>query len=227
VDALAAQLRDLQDLVAGLSDADFTLPTRCPGWTVAEVVAHCEGMLIRLVGENAEPADGEPVVDRVGYYHYDPDRPREGDAGQKTLAEEIRDRGIVEAAGRTGAELRAAFSVAIEEALMGVRGIPAQRVIERPGHQKMTFEEFVASRNVEFGVHAMDIANAVGEPERVNVKAAVIIIGILDGLLGASLPDELGWDVTQYILTGTGRREMTSEERQKLGELGRRFPLLR
>jgi hypothetical protein len=32
----------------------------------------------------------------------------------------------------------------------------------------MTLGEFVASRNVEFGVHAMDIAQAVGRPQRVH-----------------------------------------------------------
>ena len=60
--------------------------------------------------------------------------------------------------------------------------------------------------------------------------AEPIITGILkfgDGLLGTSLPDTLGWDATTYILTGTGRRELTPGERAALGDLADRFPLLR
>jgi hypothetical protein len=61
-------------------------------------------------------------------------------------------------------------------------------------------------RNVEFGVHTMDIADAVGRAEQVQPAAAAVITGILDGLLGEPLPDSLQWDATTYILTGTGRR---------------------
>jgi uncharacterized protein (TIGR03083 family) len=60
VAALAAQLDELIALVGELSEEDFARPTRCPGWSVAELVAHCEGMLHRLLGENAQPVDGEP-----------------------------------------------------------------------------------------------------------------------------------------------------------------------
>jgi uncharacterized protein (TIGR03083 family) len=77
--ALAAQLGELIDLVDALEPADFARPTRCPGWSVAELAAHCEGILDRLVGENARPVDGKAVSDRVGYYRFDPDGPREGE----------------------------------------------------------------------------------------------------------------------------------------------------
>ena len=78
MEALTAQLGDLVALVGDLSDDDFSRPTRCPGWSVAELVAHCEGILLRLVGE-----------------------------------------------------------------------IPAGRVIERSDHPRITYGEFVASRNLE------------------------------------------------------------------------------
>jgi hypothetical protein len=91
----------------------------------------------------------------------------------------------------------------------------------------MTFGEFVASRNVEFGVHTMDIAHAVGRPERVQPSAAAIITGILDTLLDEPVPNSLRWDATSYILTGTGRRALEPDERVKLGPLAARFPLIR
>ena len=227
VEALAAQLDDLTALLRDLSEADFARPTRCPGWSVAELVAHCEGMLHRLVGENARPVDGEPEIDRVGYYRYDPDGPREGEDPDKTFSEVIRDRVIDEVGGRGGDELRASLEDAVSGALEGVRQIPADRVIKRSGHPRMTFGEFVASRNLEFGVHTMDIAHAVGRPERMSPMAVTIITGILDGLLGEPVPESLHWDATTYILAGTGRRDLEAEERAQLGGLASKFPLLR
>ena len=91
-------------------------------------------------------------------------------------------------------------------ALHGVREIPGERVIQRLGHPRMTFGEFAASRNLEFGVHTMDIAHAVGRPEELRPAAASIITGILDTLLGRPVPASLRWDATTYILVGTGRR---------------------
>jgi uncharacterized protein (TIGR03083 family) len=227
VDALASQLGDLTGLVAGLSENDFALATRCPAWTVAELVAHCEGMLTRLVGENARQVDGAPEIDRVGYYRYDPDGPREGEDPSKTFSEIIQERVIEEVAGRTPSQLKASLDGATAGALQGIDTVPADRVIKRSGHPRMSFGEFVASRSLEFGVHTMDIANAVGAPEQIDPAAVAIITGILDGLLGESPLAHLGWDATTFILAGTGRRELTGQERQTLGAIARRFPLLR
>ena len=85
----------------------------------------------------------------------------------------------------------------------------------------------MASRNLEFGVHTMDIAHAVGRPQRTHPDATPIITGILDGLLGSPVPAQLGWDGTTYILTGTGRRHLEAHERTTLGPQANRFPLLR
>jgi len=198
VDALASQLWALNSLVAGLPEDDFASPTRCPGWTVAELVAHCEGMLIRLVGENAQAVDGAAEIDRVGYYRYDPEGPREGEDPDKTFSEIIQERVIEEVAERNPSQLKASLDGAQAGAVHDIRTIPADRVIKRSGHPRMTFGEFVASRNLEFGVHTMDIANAVGAPEQVDPSAAAIITGILGGLLGEPLPADLGWDTTTF-----------------------------
>lgn len=227
VNALASQLAELTRIVEGLADEDFARETRCPGWTVAELVAHCEGMLVRLVGENARPVEGPAEIDRVGYYRYDPDGPREGEDPGKTFSEVIQERIVEEAARRTPAALRASLLGARAGALEGVRAIPAERVIERSGHPRMTFAEFVASRCLEFGVHAMDIAAAVRAPERADPAAAVVMVGILEGLLGEPLPAGLDWDATTFVLSGTGRRALRDDERRTLGPLASRFPLLR
>lgn len=38
--ALAGQHAELDGLLAGLGDADWQRPSRCPGWSVADVVLH-------------------------------------------------------------------------------------------------------------------------------------------------------------------------------------------
>ncbi len=227
LDALVSQLRELVALVASLPEAAFARPSRCTGWSVAELVAHCEGMLIRLVGENARPVDGEAITDRVGYYRYDPDGPREGEDPDKTFSEVIRDRVVEEVAGRPPSLLRTSLEAAVDRACADLRDIPGERVVRRSGHPPMTFGEFVASRNLEFAVHTMDIANAVGQQETVPPAAADVITGILDALLGEPPPSALGWDETTYILSGTGRRPLSAEERRKLGPLSEKLPLLR
>ncbi|MGH2759408.1 MAG: maleylpyruvate isomerase N-terminal domain-containing protein [Actinomycetota bacterium] len=226
VAALEAQCKELSALVGELTDEEWDRPSRCDGWTVKELVAHCEGMLHRLVGANAEEVEGAPEIDRVGYYGYDPDGPREGEDPKKTFSEVIRDRVVDEVGGRTGEELRESLDAAIGAALEGVRKIPADRVIKRSGHPRMRFDEFVASRVLEFGVHSMDLSHATLRGERIHPDAAEIVKGILDGRLGAELPKGLGWDTRTFILSGTGRRRLESNERFALGPLAAMFPLL-
>ena len=40
VAALAEQQAELSDLLSGLSDTDWQRPSRCDGWTVADVLLH-------------------------------------------------------------------------------------------------------------------------------------------------------------------------------------------
>lgn len=73
----------------------------------------------------------------------------------------------------------------------------------------------------------MDIAHAVSRRQRVHSAAAAVITAIMDDLLGATVPDLLGWDSTTYSLTGTGRRkQLSGEEATTLGPLAGEFPHL-
>ncbi len=224
--ALEAQCRELVALVGELDGADFDKATRCPGWTVKELVAHCENMLVRLVGENAKAVDGSPEIDRAGYYSYDPDGPRE-DEPDKTFSESIKQRVIDEVGGRSPDELKRSLEDSIEGAIAGMRDIEPDRVIKRTGHPKMRFDEFVATRVLEFGVHTMDVGHATLRGERIVPEAVPVVVGILNGRLDAELPKGMGWDARTFILTGTGRRHLEPNERFALGTLASKFPLLR
>ncbi len=227
MDALELQSKELAALLNELSDEEWDRATRCPGWTVKELAAHCEGMMRRLVTYNAQAVDGPAEIDRVGYYRYDPDGPREDEDPSKTFSEVIRDRVIDEASERTGPEIRDGVASAIEGMLAGLKEIPGDRVIKRSGHPKIRFDEFVASRVLEFAVHTADIGHATLRGERIHRDAVPIITGILHGILGMPLPVGMGWDERTFILTGTGRRRLEPNERFALGELAEKFPLLR
>ena len=226
VDALELQCKELSALLNELDDVDWERPSRCPGWTVKELAAHCEGMMQRLVTYNAQAVDEPAKIDRVGYYGYDPDGPREGEDPSKPFSEVIRDRVIDEAGTRSGPEIRDGVASAIEDMIGGLAEIPGERVIKRSGHPPIRFDEFVASRVLEFGVHTADIGHATLRGERIHPDAVPIITGILHGLLGAPLPVGMGWDDRTFILTGTGRRHLEPNERFALGPLAEKFPLL-
>jgi uncharacterized protein (TIGR03083 family) len=225
--ALESQTKELVALVGDLGDDEWVRPSRCDGWEVRHLVVHCAEMMVRLVGANIEPVDGAAESDRVGYYTYDPDGAREGEDPSRTFSEHIRERVTEETGERTGDGIRSSLENAAENMLLRVRDVPADRVIKRSGHALLTFGEFVATRVLEFGVHSMDIGHATLRGERIHPDAVPVITGILDGLLAAPLPKAMGWEPRTYILTGTGRRHLLSNERYVLGPLAEKFPLLR
>ena len=57
IDRLEDVWADIISLCDDLSDAQWDLPTECPGWTVKDNVAHMIGTERMLLGEQAPPAD--------------------------------------------------------------------------------------------------------------------------------------------------------------------------
>jgi hypothetical protein len=203
----------------------YRLDGRGPG-------GHLDHVLVSLVSENARAVQGAPEITRFDVYRRDADRPypyAEGTSGAtKTVSETIRDKTIAYTAGRRPGQLRTSFQFAIDGAISRFPQIPPDRVVMRPPqYPRMTYRELVASRHVEFGIHTLDIAQATGHPETLPPASAAIITGILDDLLGQTVPDPLGRDTISYILAGSGRRDLEPIERQTLGPLADRFPLFR
>ncbi len=225
-DALTAQTKELQALVGELDDAEWERTTRCPGWTVRELIAHCIEMMVRLPTYVDQSVDGPAEIDRNSYYSYDPQGPREGEDASKTFSEFIRDRVIDEVGGRSPAELRDALDAAAENMLKRLAKTPADMVIKRDAHKPIAMGELAVTRVLEFGVHSMDISHATLRGERIHPDAVGLIVGILQGRLGAELPVGMGWDSRTFVLTGTGRRQLESNERFILGSLAEKFPLL-
>ena len=64
VSGLLAELRGLRRLVATLTDDEWRQPTRCPGWTVFDVVAHVTGVMADITAGRLEGIDTQPWYDR-------------------------------------------------------------------------------------------------------------------------------------------------------------------
>jgi hypothetical protein len=79
---------------------------------------------------------------------------------------------------------------------------------------------------IEVGVHTLDLQNAIGTDERLHADAAPVIIATLDGLLGTPAQAETAWDDLTYVLACTGRRELSAADREALGPLAERFPVI-
>jgi uncharacterized protein (TIGR03083 family) len=225
MDAMIQQIADLSALVSELSDEQFDFPTRCPGWRVAELIGHCEAILVSLVSESAEEREGAPEIDRADVYRRDPDHRAETERHLATDLR-IRENAVDYSSGRRPVQLKTSFKFVAVGVIAAMPGIPGNRVVFRPpSYPRMTFRELVASRLVEIGVHASDIAHAVGRPEDLSPAAAEVVMRMFDELLGASPPEGLGWDNTRYILCATKRAELTADEREVLGSLAERIPL--
>jgi uncharacterized protein (TIGR03083 family) len=219
------QLQDLRALVTDASDRDLLRESRCPGWRVADLMAHCEIILVALVSESARPHDGAPEIDRVDVYRQTTSLASGGDS-RENVDKRIRDGAVAFADSRRLAQLATWLQFVIDGVIGALHDIPGDRVVIRPpNYPRMTHRELVASRLVEIGVHTSDIAHALGKPDDLAPPAAEAVVGIFDVLLGEPLPDDLKWDATRYILCATGRSELMPDERRVLGPLATRIPL--
>ena len=64
VDGLLFQLRSMRDLVADLTEDEWATPTRCEGWTVADLAGHLTGVMADITAGRLEGIDTQPWYDR-------------------------------------------------------------------------------------------------------------------------------------------------------------------
>jgi hypothetical protein len=84
--------------------------------------------------------------------------------------------------------------------------------------------DFLATLAVEATVHHLDLVagdDSLAGPSRPGLAVAR---ETLDGSLNELVP--VGWDDVDYVLTATGRAELTDGDRAALRVLAARFPLL-
>lgn len=210
---LSGEIRGITATLAALSDDDWERPTRCPPMTVRLLTGH----LLRQANQFLEYPRGSGAggKDAVAYYRYD----------LPLVAASVLDRSSERVGDRSGREVREEWNLLWPQAVETVRSQwEANPVIETPLGQ-IALREYARTRCVEAAVHHMDLRDALGEEPMPDPQALAVTVGVLEGLLGAPL-GETGMQPIEFVLSTTGRRPLSKKERDTLGPLADKFPVL-
>jgi uncharacterized protein (TIGR03083 family) len=215
--ALRSECQRVSELVIGLAEELFAGSTRLPGWNVKELVGHMYRDVDRTNVALEQSAPQIADADSLSYWRrYDP----------AVDGADIADRAREVAAGYdSGQALASAWEEMWRRALGRAADAPRDRLVVTWG-PTLTLEEFLRTRVLEIAVHRTDLNDALGLPADPTEDALTIVTEILLGLLDAPPPGTVDLPGVALLEIGTGRREPTAEERQVLGELTDRFPLL-
>jgi uncharacterized protein (TIGR03083 family) len=215
--ALREECAELSKFALDLSEDDFSRPTRCTAWNVKELLGHLYWGLNRAKRSLAEPPPAVADTDSVSYWRsYDP----LGDA--PGVAERATQRAAEYGSGR---ELAHGWDELWREVVAAAEAEDRERIVSTWG-PTLTLDEFLKTRVLEVTVHRMDLQDAFGQKGWGTDAAISIVDDTLEDLLGVEPPSELEWDVVDFIEAGAGRRPLTDSEREILGPLAERFPLL-
>jgi uncharacterized protein (TIGR03084 family) len=148
LDALAAEQDELSTLLAGLSDADWARPSRCVGWTAADVVLHLAQTNEMAIG-SARGVLADVLARLVG------------GAGPAASVDEGAELMVARERGQPVALLYERWRSGVDElrAALGACD-PHQRVTWVAGELSVT--TLATTRLAETWIHAGDVAAAVG-----------------------------------------------------------------
>lgn len=213
---LKAECAAIHSVVARLSDEEFSSATRCSPWDVKDLLAHMWRDLFRIPTALNAPEPSHADVDAVTYWtSYDPksDAARIAKHATETSAEYS-----------TPTELVAAFQkISTTTFELGTHHPPQRRIALWWG-PRMRLDEFLKTRVLEMVVHGLDLTDALTREPVTTTDGLAITTEILDGLLGELRPAQ--WDPHEYIRKGTGRQPLSTKDRQSLGDIAERLPLL-
>jgi Mycothiol maleylpyruvate isomerase N-terminal domain len=213
---LAPAYGRVTEAVSGLGTADLMRPTRCAGWSVVDLLFHVLCDAQRALVTFASPADGPADVDYVTYW-----------ASFKPGGEDsFRHAWWVRRSASAFTEPAGVVRLWTDTAPAAVRAAEAAHrdgFVRTQGHV-LAVPDFIATLAVEAAVHYLDLVVDLPEAPPPADEALELTASTLDGLLGAPRPQR--WDLPAYILKATGRVGLDERDRQDLGPLVDRFPLL-
>ena len=237
--ALGETYRAVTRTVKGLATGGFSLPTRCEGWTVRDLLFHLlldpQRALVALATPTTEP----PTTDWVAYWRgYPP-----GTEDAQRHAAFVRRASAAYAdpfvlAGQweetSEAALRAAATAGLADwagsqlLARGARQRGAE-VIKPAGGRVRTqgwviaVPDLLATLVVEASLHQLDLTLHLDTAPAAPPAGLTMVRATLEGLLGVPPPRE--WDDLTCALKGTGRMDLDGGDRVRLGALVERFPL--
>lgn len=162
-------------------------------WTLAELVAHLVRGVTRLGDYIDQPVDpATPLKDRVAYFRYD----------HTAQAPGVASRAVEAAAGVDAETLPALFAEGWRAAAELAAELPAEQVMAT-FFGPMTLNEYVATRVLEVTIHHLDLRAALDLSPAPTADAGRLSMELLEGLLGAPRPRNLGR--VRFLLAATGR----------------------
>jgi uncharacterized protein (TIGR03083 family) len=193
IEALREEWTSIADLLAALSDDDWSKPTPLPGWDVQDNVAHIIGTESMLAGEPAPDVE----VDREASPHVRNDI----GAFNEVWIESLR--------GTPPVEMRALFAELTTRRLAALEAIAQEawdEVTFTPAGQD-THGRFMQIRVMDCWMHEQDIRDAVGRPgNEVGLPSEVMLDEVESALgfvVGKKAGVESGKSVT-FALTDDG-----------------------
>jgi len=211
VAALRVAYSDLSTIAASLSEEDSWRPTRCPGWTVRDLLLHVLDDARRGLVALATPAAGPPDRDAVSYWHPAPPGPGPDLRAQRIIASTW---GLPALARAFGDTARAAVTLA---------GRTHPDALVATWDRVLRAEDLVDTLVVEAAVHHLDLVADLRRPVP-RAEPLAVVRRVLDGLLGRPAPR--CWPDDRWALLGTGRVPPGGGERRELGSDVSRLPLL-
>jgi uncharacterized protein (TIGR03083 family) len=217
--ALDAAYAGVTAVVRDLDDYDLLLPSGCRGWTVCDLLLHLTLDPQRALVALATPADGPADVDFISYFRA---YPGAGDVSaavahaqwvRRTASAFNRPRGVVERWTETAPATAYAVSQADPAGFLRTQSL----VLAVP--------DFVSTLVTEAVIHHLDLIVSLPDAPEPAPEAAAVALSTVDGLAGSDgLPAH--WSEREALLKGSGREELTDEDREVLGERAALFPLL-
>ncbi len=217
LEALAAETERVAGAMADVSENDFDRPTRCPPWSVRDLLAHLLVASSRLPTMLVEPQPLEADVSAAGYYRSD--RRFGRDATTARIAAATDDA----AAFASGQALAEALDGACREMLALAQAEPPERLVRTRWGDAMSLSDFLVTRVAELGIHGLDLADGLDCAPWLTKSAADVIEELLLGDTRIDSVPGLGWDQLTLIGAATGRRPVSDTESAQLTGHGVRW----
>lgn len=213
--ALSEAYRGVSRVALALGPVDMLGPTRCAGWSVADVLFHLVRDAQRGLVALAAPAPRHGDVDFVTYWR--PFSSVTPDSWEQARAVRIGASAFPDYRSLINSWLDTSEAV-----LHLATRAQATEAVATQGHV-LSVPDFLVTLAVEATVHHLDLIVDLPEAAPPGAEALAVTRLTLDGLLGASPPAD--WNDVEYALKGTGRLELSEADRSVLGARAEQCPL--
>jgi hypothetical protein len=210
IDALAEGLQAVENLLAGLSEADWERPTllrppdaEAPPWNVLTLALHFDVFLGMTGALVAGAQDAPPGRDGASFCISVADRSLVAPVVYRYMLDLV--------AGQTPATVLDTVRQASKTTLEVARTNPPDTVGPGWAGALIRLDEFVATRVLETLIHGIDLTDALGRPPLGMPKATPIVAELLEEIVARMAvpgrPADLVGDDLAFIRAAAGRGE--------------------